>query len=158
MSYEWSVMSYEWMYRLRRWDLEVGAYNLAAPSDEGAPEGWGRENVLHSYEFTINRTDFRLFLSFRRPHLPHQRKALIWKPLPTKIIIHITDSSCIADQWSALRILSIDRAKLKAPTWADRDVRLYRTAMLIRASNRDLTAFQFRKLSTIHFQLSTCPG
>ena len=29
------MISDELMYRLRRWDLEVGAYNLAAPSDEG---------------------------------------------------------------------------------------------------------------------------
>ena len=29
------MISDELRYRLRRWDLEVGACNLAAPSDEG---------------------------------------------------------------------------------------------------------------------------
>ena len=45
------------------------------------------------YEFSINSTDFRLFLSFRLRHLPHQRKALIWKPLLFIIQLHFTDDA-----------------------------------------------------------------
>ena len=63
------------------------------------------------YDQSCRPSAFSLLPGFA--HLPHQREALTWKPLPTKIIIYIADSSCIADQWSALRILMVVCANFK---------------------------------------------
>ena len=71
----------------------VGAPVSWLPLTRELPKGEGEKSLRFAriYDESYRFSDF--FLSFRRPHLPHQREARTWKPPPTKIIIHIADSS-----------------------------------------------------------------
>ena len=76
------------------------------------------------------------FFSLLPAHLPHQREAQIWKPLLFIIQLHFTDDANTGGQGRPP--LQIQYCKLRD-----------KLKFLI-------FRFPFRKLSTVHYQLSTC--
>ena len=75
------------MYRLRRWNLEVGALKSVPSSDEEggrSPEGEKKPKVCTIYRKFVQIGSFFLSLTLRE--LPHQREPLNCKPLLLNLI------------------------------------------------------------------------
>ena len=88
----------QWMYRLRRWNSEVGASKFVPSSDEEGGEAGRREKIRKSVPFIVNSCKSKAFLSLTLRELPHQREPLTWKPLLFIIQLHFTDDANVGGQ------------------------------------------------------------